>query len=306
MNWLRMAARKVAGPILAKFAPPLMKAVSYGGEHPDKTFLVIRRGEPQVGLCSLMLSNLAWFRYAEANGLIPVVDMQTTRNIYLARAERGRFNAWEAFAAQPAGYSLADVACAARVVIATGIMPQRGFLPGFGDDLAQWRPVARKMLRFDEKALSACRNEPFEAALAGGAVVGVLARGTDYVRMRPHGHPVQPSAAQLIELVREREPADARVYLVTEDTSMVRAFRAAFDDRLVLANQDTVAYAGGYLANCRGVWGSRDRGLRYLRAVVDLSRCPSVIAGRTSGSLIAAVISKPGQRRHYCDLGLYP
>ncbi|MGN0833937.1 MAG: hypothetical protein ACI4RD_09870 [Kiritimatiellia bacterium] len=305
MNWLRMVARRAAGPILARFAPPLMKVASYGDEHPDKTFLVIRRTEPQVGLCSLLLSNLAWFRYAETNGLIPVVDMQTTRNLYLSRAERGRFNAWEAFAAQPAGYSLADIASAAHVVIANGIMPVRGFMPGFGDDCSKWRPVVRKMLRFDEKALDACRNEPFEAALAGERVVGVLARGTDYVRLKPHGHPVQPSASQLIGLIREREPS-ARVYLVTEDASMERAFREAFGDRLVLSNQTTVAYAGGYLADCRGVWGSRERGFRYLRAIIDLSRCPSVIAGRTSGSLIAAVMAAPEQTRHYCDLGLYP
>ena len=205
-------AREVVCPILSKFEPPLMRSVSWGGDFPDKTFLVIRRNEPQAGLCSLVQTNLAWFRFAEQHGMIPVVDMQTTRNLYQARGERGRVNTWEFFFEQPAGYTLEMIKCASRVVVVTGVLPAPGFLPSLDGDLPEWRELSKRCLHVRQEALMAFANEAVEREKDGA--IGVLARGTDYVSLRPKGHPIQPTAAQLIAEVWETG-ADKHIFLVT-------------------------------------------------------------------------------------------
>lgn len=295
-------ARKIVCPVLSKFEPPLMRSGSWGGDFPDKTFLVIRRNEPQAGLCSLVQTNLAWFRFAEQHGMIPVVDMQTTRNVYQRRGERGHVNAWEFFFEQPAGYTLEMIRRASRVVIATGALPAPGFLPSLDGELTEWREIAKRCLRVRHEALAGFANEAVEREKDGA--IGVLARGTDYVSLRPKGHPVQPTAAQLIAKVREGGESK-RIFLVTEDKSIRDEFKQAFGSRLIVARQDFVDYSGGYLADCRGVKNDRERGLAYLKAIVDLARCPEIIAGRTSGTLVAALLADRLPRAYYFDLGCY-
>ena len=279
-----------------------MKVVSWGADFPDKMFLVIRRNEPQAGLCSLVQTNLAWIRFAERHGMIPVVDMQTTRNLYQGHGERGRVNAWEFFFEQPAGYTLKMIKRAAHVVVVTGVLPAPGFLPSFKGGLTEWRGLAKRCLHVRHEALSAFATEALERDK--DRTIGVLARGTDYAALRPKGHPVQPTAKQVIERVREMG-SDKRIFLVTEDRSIKVEFDKAFGERLIVARQDCIDYSGGYLADCNDVKRSRERGMAYLKAVVDLARCPEVVAGRTSGALVAALLADESQHAYYFDLGLY-
>lgn len=304
-------ARKVVCPILALHQVPLLKDVSWGGNFPGRHFLVIRRNEPQVGLCSFFLTMLGWIKYAFEHGMIPVVDLQTYRNIYLGRGERGRVNAWEFFFRQPGGFSLNAIRHAAKVTIATGVPPWKDFFPKMSAEalsegnaqLMAWRKLVANCIRLNEE-IAGLRNEPFEAVLRTG-VIGVLARGTDYFWLKPHGHPVQPSAEQLIEKVKELGGAKS-IYLVTEDGTISTAFKAAFSDRLVLSDQKPLRYDGGYLADSSEVKYSRERGIAYLKAVVDLARCPQIVAGRTSGTVATALLSKGFDSAYYFDLGVYP
>ena len=310
-NPLRTLARKVICPILALHKVPLLKDVSWGGDFPDRHFLVIRRNEPQAGLCSFFITMLGWIGYAVDHGMVPVVDLQTYRNIYLGRGERGRVNAWDFFFQQPGGFSLNAIRHAAKVTIATGVPPWKDFCPKMSVEamsegnaqLWEWRKVVANCIRLNEE-VAGLRNEPFEAALQTG-VVGVLARGTDYFWLKPHGHPVQPSAEQLIEKVGEFGGSKS-IYLVTEDETISTAFKVAFGDRLVLSDQKPLRYDGGYLADSSEVKHSRERGIAYLKALVDLARCPQIVAGRTSGTVTTALLSKGFESAYYFDLGVYP
>lgn len=297
MSALLNLARRAVCPVLAKFEPPLLKSKCYGTEHPEKTFLVIRRNEPKVGIGSFVLSTLGWIRFAQNTGMLPIVDMQTLRTMYLSRNERGRLNAWEFFFKQPIGYALPDISRAAHVVIATGIMPFRGFMPTFSTELTEWHDIAQKYLHPSKQSSSA----PFNVTKD---LIGVLARGTDYVTLHPKDHPVQPSAEQLIKRVRETNP-NPTVYLVTEDAAILQSFRTEFGERLIAANQSCVSYKGGYIADrCNGK-EARARGIAYLEALSNLAKCPTIVAGKTSGSLLAAILAPPTQESFYFNLGTY-
>lgn len=309
-NWqVRNLIRKVVCPVLSRFEPPPFQEVSWGRDFPDRHFLVIRRHEPQAGLCSHFITTVGWIRWAVEHDMIPVVDLQNVRNMYLGWRELGKINAWESFFEQPCGFALSDIRHAKHVTIANRLPP---VAPGGSVEmlscrdgqLARWREIVRDYIKVNKLAIEPFRNKEFEAALLDG-VVGVLARGTDYVRLRPHHHPVQPSAEQLVEKVRERF-IGRPVYLVTEDASIVEVFRSAFGRRLIMSCQKCVDYSNGYLSDCKGVKHDRLRGQAYLKAIVDLSRCQHIIAGRTSGTVAAAVLSRGFESSFYFDLGAYP
>lgn len=170
-------------------------------------------------------------------------------------------------------------------------------------ELAEWRKLVAAHVRLNDMVVG-LRNERFEAVLRTG-VIGVLARGTDYFWLKPHGHPVQPSAEQLIEKVRELGESKS-IYLVTEDETISTAFKVTFGDRLVLSDQKPLRYDGGYLADSSEVKHGRARGIAYLKALVDLARCPQIVAGRTSGTVATALLSKGFESAYYFDLGVYP
>ena len=68
-------------------------------------------------------------------------------------------------------------------------------------------------------------------------ILGVLCRGTDYMTLRPHNHPVQPSADIVINKAKAimREFRCDYCYLATEDESILSAFRKAFGDHLLVS-----------------------------------------------------------------------
>ena len=61
-------------------------------------------------------------------------------------------------------------------------------------------------------------------------MLGILARGTDYVAARPKGHPIQPEPCQIIakaEEILEKYSCDG-IYLATEDQDIYERLQEAF------------------------------------------------------------------------------
>ena len=286
-----------------------LRKEQWGDAYPDKTFLVIRRGGKFEGLFSYFYTNLGWCGYASACGLIPVIDMQTLRNLYHKEGEPGNVNTWEFFFEQPCGFSLHDIKRAKNVVIADFI----GVLPMLCEDedvetdarLTYWRDIAHRFLRPKLDSIQKYRNKELESHLDSG-VIGVLARGTDYTSLRPKGHPRQPTVLEMMDAVESTfyEKKQARIFLVTEDAGIKEQFTQRFGNKLICANQETIAYTGGFLGSGNDVSGNRERGLRYLRAIYDLSRCNILIAGRTSGTIGAVMLSGGGCTRVF-NCGVY-
>lgn len=318
-RWYRLGRSiyfRVFGPLLKLMEPPLFKNVSWGDEFPDKRFFVIRRNDSGAGLFSWVFFNFGWINYAINNGMIPVVDMASHLNLYLRRSEVGKVNSWEYFFEQPCGYSLSDIRHAKNVVIRDGnAMPEIGsskqYVKSLLDDItewAKWQNLYARRIRYNIEPLSKYHNDILEECLLRKKVIGVLARGTDYVKMKPRGHSIQPTMKQLIDKVDSllnNGRTDYKVYLVTEDAGIVDAFMTRFQDRLILSKQQTIPYVDSYLVDCDGMRHNVERGFAYLKAVIDLSRCPIMVAGGTCGSACAALMSAPDQERYFFNLGYY-
>lgn len=301
------------------FRPPVKDVARILGRDVDFRPLIIRRRAYGCGLFSYFITNLGWMRYAEEQGLTPVVDMRTHPTIYHAEGEVGRVNVWERFFCQPCELSLDEVSDVRRYSVADAMrIPGRAsFFPDFPEceniELDEcflgWRRLVHKYVRIRLDVLDRYKTDGLEFELAAGRpVIGVLARGTDYVKLRPLDHPVQPCVNFLFDTIDRYSQCghqDEKIFLATEDTEILKQFSVRFGTRLIVAKQSRPAYVDGLYGFVDSASGACQRGYEYLRAIYDLSRCSALIAGRTSGALGAALLSQGYSYAKLINLGRY-
>ena len=152
-------------------------------------------------------------------------------------------------------------------------------------------------------ALGPCKN-----------ALGVVARGTDYVKLRPKGHAVQPSIDQLIKKTAEwMGHGYEAIYLVTEDGKIADQFKTAFPGK-VLENSRSYydkAYDEKGLSYIGEVHfdradDNRKKSQEYLSSLIILSKCSALIAGCCGASIFSDFI-RPVEWNEKCffDLGKY-
>lgn len=290
------------------------RALSRGDAHPELSFYVIRRHSALSGLFSFYGTNLGSVRVALDRGLTPVVDMRDSPNPMLLPEEVGRVNAWELFFSQPAGYTMKDTDQAKNVIL-SGIHPPESFpdheILGEGQEEAVlfWRKLAhryQRLLPAHEETAARYYSESFGEE----KVLGVLCRGTDYTGLRPHGHPVQPEPEEVIRRCEAhlQEHNMRYIYLATEDRSIRKAFEERFPGQ-VYGFQKTLYDGGerllGELTAGDPTLTPYERNLEYLISVRVLSMCTDLIAGITSGTVGAVLMSDGYRIQEVFRLGLY-
>lgn len=284
-----------------------------GNQYPDQTFYIVRRHANRAGLFSFYVTNLGSIAAAEQKGYVPVIDMQTSPNPMLTMEEVGKKNAWEDYFLQPAGYSLESIQRARNVILGSILPPQ--VFPG--DDLLlqndtkaieYWRSLAHRTIHLRPE-LHKKAKEQYQILSQGQRMLGILCRGTDYVQLRPTGHPVQPSAETVIQDARNLLAVYncSRIYLATEDECIYRKFQAAFGSQVV--SFQTRHYTTGNQENLNDIANQRDlpkiRNTEYLISLAILSQCPCILAGATSGSLGAVLMSNGFEHQNIYNLGRY-
>ena len=138
-------------------------------------------------------------------------------------------------------------------------------------------------------------------------VLGVLARGTDYLKIKPVNHPIQPTLDQLISklnVVLEEQKCN-KIFLATEDKTIVDKLRGEYGEKLVLNDCEYVDYKDGFLSDINLGDRKLKSNVDYLTNIYILSKCNCIVAGRTSGTVTAAVFSKGWEYSYFFDLGYY-
>ena len=145
--------------------------------------------------------------------------------------------------------------------------------------------------------------------------LGVICRGTDYVKLKPRGHPVQPSVEQVIERAKVllKQYRLDKIYLATEELAIYEKFEKVFPG-LVIINQRQW-YDGIYNAHDMSyiyqVEFNREnviylKGLEYLSSLQLLSRCNALLGGNCGGACAALYMNN--MKYEYVELfqlGLY-
>ena len=278
---------------------------------------IIRRHQDNVGLFSYFITILGGIAYAEQKGYIPVVDMKNYPNTYLYDSEVGHVNSWEYYFTQPDTLTLEDALSCRKYIIGKDTefhpRPSQSASAFYNEDgkLDYWRGMCRKYIHFTQPVLDGVDRELHK--FAGKRVLGVMVRGTDYVALKPHGHPVQPTAEQAIIKTREVLSTGKydTVYLVTEDKKIVAKFQEVFGDKLLLPKANYLNYDYDnprYLADYHSDRKNDKylRGLEYLVSMITLTKCSGLITSRTSGSTGIMCLSEGFEYLYVFDFGVYP
>lgn len=287
-----------------------------GRENPDKTFYVIRRHAERAGLFSFVATNLGSVREAVDREMVPVIDMQNSRNAMLEPEQVGNVNAWEQYFVQPAGYSLSDIRHAANVYLGP-IVPPGGHgterYPDYNmllhpEELAMWRGVASRYLHLlpqHERDAEDYVREHF----AGQRVLGVLCRGTDYLREKPFNHPIQPKTEAVIEKCKEVMGVHKcdMIYLCTEDRAIYDQISAAFPGRIMTRQKLFVHIEDGQNINTvsNRLEKPYERNRDYLISIAVLSRCSCLVAGAAGGTYGALLMTKGYDYEYVFTIGRY-
>jgi hypothetical protein len=294
---------------------------SYGKDFPDKVFYIIGVDEGWCGLWAIITHQLTHIAYAVDHGYIPVVDLQNYFNQYLGEDVLFKENAWEYYFQQPMGYSLQDVKKAKNIIASVnrGVIPMEKYRLGYTDcynaqAMAYYQKLAKKYLRFNEQTEKNLVNAYNEVLAGKGKILGVHCRGTDFITLKPNGHPIQPKAAEAIEKAKQvmQEYQCARLYLATEDADIYDAFAEQFGNKLIAGSSHR--WRVGDLKpgqNNSDLYNNATRneryqgGLAYLAETYLLSKCSCFIGGATRGTLGTLLMSDGFEYQYVFNLGTY-
>ena len=288
-----------------------------GAKRRGRPMLVVRRDDQGAGLFAHFATNLGWMRWAvEKKGYLPYVDMRRVPNAF-NRGNVLSFNPWECFFRQCEDCSEGDFAEARRVYRT----PTSGRVPDWprcdpslmqegNPEMLVWRKFIHDHLQVapEMEMMADCRWR--ELFGADDRVLGCLLRGTDYVKMKPKWHPVQPSVGQAIADAREMcsRFGLGKVLLATEDSSIADAFRMEFGERLVMNQTLLPNYSSGFLMSS-GAVGDGAAALamnrQYMVSVLLLAKCRFLLAGCASGSVGALLLSPGYEQCRIYNLGIY-
>lgn len=155
-----------------------------------------------------------------------------------------------------------------------------------------------RYLRFNDQTYSYF-NDELQSLLTSKEVLGVFMRGTDYINLKPKNHPKVPSIAEMFKSVDKelKNNLYRKIYLATEDITIVQAFKEKYGKSFVLTNK-TIYLNEDYnkdkwISNI--VLGIKDeyyqRGLTYLSSMNILANCSSIVACVAGGSSLAITLN---------------
>ena len=286
-----------------------------------KTAYIIGISQPAQGLLTLYKHIASHIIYAYEKGYIPIVDCKHYDNQYFKDNKTYKDNSWEYFFQQPDDYNLDSLDEFDEIIISDNcdwvgdkyIIYPKSFIGGKEQNLSDYDKDYFKYLKFKLDL-----KEKFELAynekLQNKVTLGVLCRGTDYVKMRPEGHPVQPTAEEMIVKTKEilkKNPEIEQIYLATEDASVSQKFYECFGDLIVRNDQylykqedvDILAYVKTNREN-----HSYNTGVEYLTSLYLLSKCKYFIAGKNNGTLGVYLLSNLFKNQEYVHIwekGIY-
>ena len=286
--------------------------ISFGNKHKNKIFFVIRRDDLNAGLFSVINTNLAYVAYAMEKEYIPIIDMTNYSIKYNCQEE----NVWEFYFEQPFSYSMKDIYKAKNVIFSNMDPLECKYRPNtskaFLDDaekIAYWRNVYKKYLKIPDAIMKEMEEERL-SLIHDDRVIGVLARGTDYLALKPKGHPIQPDLEMLIKKTEEvmKEYHCNKVFVATEDVRFAQEFQIHFGDAYIASAREYIQYDGKDYLSQYSLERNNDKFLRdkeYLTNIYILSKCTCFVAGRTSGSIGALLMSEGYEYTYFFDLGTY-
>lgn len=295
----------------------MRKKVELGNLNSDKIFYVIRPREDCVeGLLSLFWNVVRNIDYALENKYIPVVDFQNYKTQYFQDENE---NSWEYYFTQPNDYPLNEIYNSKNVIL-SGLESQWYKKEKYkacydAHSLKILHQEIFNSIDFSDEVKSRVKKEICELNIDLRNTIGLYLRGTDYIKLKPSGHPVQPNVEQAISVVDKflKKYNLSKIFLVTEDGEIYDAIKKKYGENCITPRYDRYIYdydGKKFLSKDASINDLADtayeRGMRYLIKMIILSKCNYLIGGNTNGMWAVNVFAENEFKDKYIfELGVY-
>lgn len=182
-------------------------------------------------------------------------------------------------------------------------------------DFQTWSFLFRKFVKLNSETARYVEEEQTKLQI-GSDTLGILMRGTDYLTLKPKGHPIQPDPQTLLDDAKEMFLANGyeKVYVATDERKMFNLACESFGINRVLENKrtyyDEIFYRNETVTEIGQVHFEREndnywKGIEYLSSLILLSRCNGIVAGNCGGTLFAVLFSGEYKVKKIFMLGYY-
>lgn len=292
-----------------RYARKLVKDFSHFTSKKKKGIMLITEGEffyEYFNFCYLH-NILSLMLYAMKHNYIPRIAINQGKSDIIQ---------WEWHFKQPFSESTQSMPVFPCPRKATSFLPH--FMDIYSPEMRNlWSTLYRQCIQVNEKTQGYFDQEYERIFSKHSRILGVICRGTDYLTLKPAGHPVQPSVEEVISHCQEhmKQYSYDAIYLATEERQIRDAFCQAFPN-MILENKrsyyDDIYYNDQSIRYIKDVHFNRDnnnywRGLEYFSSINLLSQCTSLIGGNCGGTLAAVLLNDGAyEYTHIFNLGLYP
>jgi len=276
----------------------------WGGVKREETIYYIRprtKGKGE-GLLSIFVYVMSRIEYADRMGWIPFVDVDTGSTVSMFnRYFRVKNN-----------LTREDVFNSKNVILSG--WNSKEVHPGWADymstenNLSKYKVLSKYIELTDEvKNMFAMEKE----IIAPEECLGLYLRGTDYTRLKPWGHPIQPSVDEIKEKIDEimQDSGIKRIFLVTEDADIKKQVINEYGDAVCTINEDYCwsEYTGKMIMETIQKYGDVEKNnILYLVKILLLSQCKAFVGGITNGSVTALAYNADHYEWKYVyNKGLY-
>ena len=284
-------------------------------DYENNSFAVIRRIDcPFCGLFSYFIVYLGCINKFIRFGYIPIIDLESFPNIYnKMKANISSLNPWENFFNQPLGYTLENVKkrakkikyfeCSSKNYRPSYKVFYNIILMNFWHNIAKiYIPIKSEILIEANKIIKllfkGCKN-----------ILGILVRGTDYLALRPKGHPIPPKPTIVIKDIKEFDKNNNYdfYFISTEDDILREIFIKEFYYKIkyLVYNKKINYNKKQLLAYNEKILGNIKYSKIYLLNIIILSKCIDLISAKTSGSIGIFILSNGFRHNKVYELGNY-
>ncbi len=272
-----------------------------GIKNPGTKFFLIDGFFKIEGIFGIWLKVFTAARYAASKGYIPIFKIVSSdANIY---SDYECDDIWNKFFLQPYGYTIQEVQESSCLTLSPN-MNILNTLRYIMDQESQDRQLSWPYGIYNAQIRNYIQERAARFLPYPERTLGVLLRGTDYVKTHLPGHASHASPEMVINKITEIENEwdFDYIYLSTEDADICKKMKEHYGDRITFTDQERYTVKEGQFLvdlhqNKEPGKGFR-LGAEYLCSIDLLSSCNSLIASGPCGALGEAVRRNSGKYKH--------
>ena len=296
------------------------KRISFGTKNKGVTMYIGRVSYAihKNGFMNFLEGVFYVYDYCYKKGYELLIDMKNYYTSY-AGEKYGKVNIWEEYFMQPSKYSLDEAYESEDVIIGNITVEEMNSF--------SWKEAYKKWIdnyiflgkMHGEKFIHSLtlreriNREITRIKLEEKRILGVIARGTDYVVLKPQQHPIPCPCDRYIRCIKSymRYNDYKYIYLATEDLDVFNYFVKEFDkETLLFSDQKRISLNEHKLLMDIKLYEEDDgymRGMDYNLVVAMLAKCDALIANCLCGAVGGALMLNRGKYSHIeiIDEGIY-